>query len=150
MRYETTQYGWFLIVIFLAIIVFLFLAYFNQWGTNPIPNAPFLIMTGVFVIPLVLFYKLKIIIKERSIRIIYGIGLVRKIFSPERIVSVENLKIPWYSGMGIRITAHGWLYSVEGFRVVKIIFRKDGAEKTVLIGTPEPEQLKTALENHFS
>jgi len=148
-KYEETQYGWFVIIVFLLVIGFLFLAYLNQWGTNPIPKLPFLIMIAIFSISLILFYKLTIIIETRTINILYGIGLVSKKIKPERLISVESIKIPWYSGMGIRITAHGWLYSIQGFRVIKIQFLEKGKTKTVLIGTSEPEKLKAALEHHF-
>lgn len=149
MDYEETQYGWFVIIVFLLILGFLFLAYMNQWGTNPIPKLPLLIMVVVFAAPLLLFYKLTIRIEARTISILYGMGLVRKRLKPERLINVESLKIPWYSGMGIRITAHGWLYSIQGFRVVKINYQEKGKNKTILIGTPDPEELKKALEHHF-
>jgi len=149
MKYEQTQYGWFVIIVFLLVIGFLFLAYLNQWGNNPIPRTPFLIMIAVFITPLALFYKMTIRVEERTVRIIYGIGLIRKEFSPERILNMEIYKIPWYYGMGIRITHEGWLYSLNSFKSVKITFPKDGKNKTILIGSPEPEKLIAVLEVHF-
>ena len=150
MRYEKTQYGWIVYIIFSAVIGFMLLAYLKQWGTNPIPKVPFLIMTGVFLIPIVLFYKLTIIVNERSIRIIFGIGIVKRTIRPDRILSAEVFKAPWYYGIGIRMTPYGWLYSINGFKSVKIKFEKDGLDKTILIGTSEPEELKRAIDNHFS
>lgn len=150
MNYKETQYGWFVIVVFLIIIVSMFFAYLEQWGTHPIPKTPFLIMEGLFISLFALFYKMTISIEEGVIRIIYGIGLIRIKIKPERVSDVEVLKIPWYWGAGIRITPYGWLYSLNGFKTVKIGFQKDGINKTILLGTPDPERLKTAIKHHFS
>lgn len=150
MDYKKIQYGWIGIILLLMIIVSMNIAYVKQLGTHPIPKVPFLIMTGIFFVVLGLFYKLTITIEDRMIKIVYGIGVVRKVISPNRILSAEIQKLPWYYGSGIRMTPYGWLYSISGSQAVKIEFEKDGVPKTVLIGSPEPEELKTALDHHFS
>ena len=150
MKYEKTQYGWLAIALLLITIVSMFFLYMEQWGTHPIPKAPFLIMEGLFVFILSLFYKMTTSIEEGVVRMIYGIGLIRIKIKPERISSVEVFKVPWYWGVGIRITPKGWLYSINGFRAVKIEYKKNGFNKTNLIGSSEPEELKSALEYHFS
>lgn len=149
MDYEETQYGWFIIVVLSVFIVSIFFSYSEQWGTHPIPKTPFLIMEGLFILLLSLFYKMVVLVEEGVIRIIYGIGLIRIKIKPERIDEVKVFKVPWYWGTGIRITPKGWLYSLNGFKAVIIKYRTKEKEKTTLIGTPDPEQLKTALEHHF-
>ena len=149
MNYEETQYGWFVIILFLMTIVSMFLLYIEQWGTHPIPKTPFLVMEGLFIFLLAMFYRMVIRIEEGVIKIIYGIGLIRIKIKPESDLSVEVFKVPWYWGMGIRMTPKGWLYSLNSLRSVLIKFNKKGKKKSVLIGTPDPEQLKTALEHHF-
>ena len=149
MNYEETQYGWFVIILFLMPIVSMFLLYIEQWGTHPIPKTPFLVMEGLFIFLLAMFYRMVVRIEEGVIKIIYGIGLIRKKIKPERIISIESFKVPWYWGMGIRMTPKGWLYSLNSLRSVLIKFNKKGKKKSVLIGTPDPEQLKRALEHHF-
>ncbi len=149
MKYEETQYGWLVNIIFLFIIIFILFSYLEQWGTNPIPKIPFLIMEGLFVFIFSLFYKMTIKIEENIVRIIYGIGLIRIKIKPERMLNVEVFKAPWYWGIGIRMTPKGWLYSLNGFKTVLIKYRTKGKEKTTLIGTPDPEKLKTALDRHF-
>ena len=124
-------------------------AYLKQWGEHPIPLAPYIILTGLFFIVLLLFYKLKVEIYGREIRITYGIGLVRKTIRPEGIVSVSIVKLPWYVGAGIRMLPDGMLYSLQTRTAVRLDYRGDGAGKTVFIGTPEPEELKRALEHHI-
>ena len=150
MKFEKTQSGWIILAIFVLSIALMSLAYMKQWGTHPIPKVPFLIMTVVFLIPIVLFYKLTIIADERAIRIVYGIGLVKRTIRPDRILNTKVIKLPWYTGIGIRLTPYGWLYSINGFKSVKIEFETNGRDKTILIGTSEPEELKRAIDNHFS
>jgi len=150
MKYEKTQYGWIGIILLLMIIVSMNIAYVKQLGTHPIPKVPFLIMTGIFFVILGLFYKLTIIVADRTIKIVYGIGIIRKVISPDRILSTQVKKLPWYYGSGIRITPHGWLYSISGFKVVQIEFETKGIDKAILIGTSEPEELKRIIDNNFS
>ncbi|WP_159038497.1 hypothetical protein [Brumimicrobium mesophilum] len=52
-------------------------------------------------------------------------------------------------GLGIRFTAQGMLYNIQGLKAVKIKYISNGKSKSVMIGTAEPEILKEALEKHF-
>ena len=149
MNYKETQYGWFVIIVFLIFIISMFFTYLEQWGTQPIPEIPFMILEGFFILILALFYKMNISVEEGVIRIVYGIGLIRIKITPEKIYEVTVFKVPWYWGMGIRITPKGWLYSLNGFKAVLIKYSIKGKEKITLIGINDPEQLKTALEHHF-
>ncbi len=150
MNYKETQYGWFVIILFLMTIVSMIFLYLEQWGTHPLPKTPFLVMEGIFIVILALFYKMTTSIEEGVVRIIYGIGLIRIKISPESISSVEAFKVPWYWGVGIRITPKGWLYSLSRFKAVIIKYRTKGKEKTTLIGTSEPEELMSAIKQNFS
>jgi len=150
MNYKETQYGWFIIIIFFLIILFIFFSYSEQWGSRPIPKIPFLIMDGLFILLLALFYKMVVRIEDKMILIIYGIGFIKIKLKPERVIGVESFKAPWYWGIGIRMTPKGWLYSLSGFKSVMIKYKIKEIKKTTLIGTPNPEQLKAAIEHHFS
>ncbi|MEM1137399.1 MAG: hypothetical protein AAGI07_16285, partial [Bacteroidota bacterium] len=77
MLYKKSQTGWLVIGIFAPIIIFLYLAYANQWGNNPIPLIPFLIMLVFFVLIASLFYRLTIKFDGSILKLIYGIGLIR-------------------------------------------------------------------------
>jgi hypothetical protein len=146
---EETQYGWIMIAVCFGVFIFMLLTYVNRWGNRPIPKTGFLIMTGVFFVLLSVFYKLTIRLEGRSITVLFGIGLIRKRITPEKILRVEPFKVPWYYGSGVRMTAKGMLYSLQGSRAVRIVYLERGKEKSVLIGTSDPEQLKMYLERHF-
>ena len=89
------------------------------------------------------------VIENREIKIAYGIGMIRIRIRPEKIINVEKFKVPWYWGMGIRITPKGLLYSINGFQTVIIKYIIKGKERTTLIGTQDPDDLKSAIERHF-
>ncbi len=149
MKYRKTQIGWVAIGLFVPVILFLLLAYANQWGDNPLPLIPFIILVGLFVVISSLFYKLTVELEESVLRLIYGIGLIRITFKIDRILAVKTIKTPWYWGLGIRITPKGMLYNIQGSKAVKIAYIRNGKNKSVMVGTPEPVRLKQILEENF-
>ena len=149
MEYRKSQIGWLLIGLFSAVSIFIVLDYLNQWGTKPLTRIPFLIILSIQILVLLLFYKLTIIVKQSVLILVYGIGLIRISISIEKLLEVESIKIPWYYGLGIRITPKGMLYNIQGLNALKLVYQKKGNLKTVMLGTPEPEVLKRYLESHF-
>ena len=147
--YKKSQYGWLLIVVVMGVLIFLFLSYLYQWGDNPIPFLPFLLITLLFVVVFVLFYKLTIEISGSKLRLIYGTGIVRFVFTIDQLNRVEAIKTPWYWGLGIRITPKGMLYSIQGLSAVRLEFMSKGRHKKVMVGTPEPEKLAQRLKESF-
>jgi len=141
--------GWVAIGIFTSVILFLYLAFSNQWGNNPIPFIPFVAITGLFIVISSLFYKLTIELDESVLRLSYGIGLIRIRFKIDKLIETQIIKTPWYYGLGIRVTPKGMLYNIQGSKAVMIKYLKNGKSKSVMVGTPEPEQLIQALEYNF-
>lgn len=149
MTYKKSQIGWILLVIFVAVIVFLYLGYLNQLGNNPIPLMPFLVLTMLFVAICLLFFKLTVAIDGSTVRVIYGIGLINIRFRIDKLIRVEIIKTPWYYGLGIRMTPKGMLYNIQGSKAIKLEYISSGKRKSVMIGTPEPKKLKEVLENNL-
>jgi len=111
--YKHTQYGILLNFVLLVIIAFISYGYFYQTGSKPLPIIPYIILMILFLAILIVFYKLTIIIDKEKVTAIFGIGLVKKTILINQIETMENYKIPWYAGIGIRITAKGWLWNVS-------------------------------------
>lgn len=149
MYYKKSQVGWVIMGIFTPVILFLYLAYANQWGNNPLPFVPFLLFTGLLIIICSLFYKLTIELDESTLKLTYGIGLIRIKLKIDELEHIEIIKNPWYYGLGIRITPKGMLYNIQGSKAVNIKYMGNGKSKSVLVGTPEPERLKKALEENI-
>ena len=149
MPYKRTQIGWLVIAFIVPMIAFLVVLYVNQWGDNPIPFWPFILIASLFVIAILLFYKLTIEIDGNTLKLTYGIGIIKFKIRIDQLLSVEEVRNPWYYGWGIRITPKGMLYNIHGFKAVAIKYFKDGKEKSVMVGTDEPDELLRAIEYNF-
>jgi len=149
MKYEKSQLGWVVIVLFALVIVFLCLAYALQWGDNPLPFIPFLGLSSVLVLLGFMLYKLTVEVTGSTLRLTYGFGLINLNFEIDELEETEIIRVPWYYGIGIRITPKGMLYSIHGWKALRIKYKSKGKSKTVMVGTAEPEQLKQALEDNW-
>ena len=149
MIYKKTQMGWLLIGFVGATFLFLVVAYATQWGDNPIPLVPFLLIAALFVVVYMLFYKLTLKIRGSHLRVIYGIGIIKIVFKIDELLAVEPIKTPWWYGLGIRITPKGMLYNIHGLKAVRIEYISKGKEKSVMVGTAEPEKLTRVLKETF-
>ncbi len=149
MRYQKSQTGWILLLIFLPILVFLFLLYINQWGSNPLPLPMFVVMSVLFTFVLSLFYKLTVTLDQNTLKLAYGIGLIRIKLRIDELIETKIIKTPWYYGLGIRITPKGMLYNIQGSKAVALRYVSNGKSKFTMVGTPEPAKLKQVLDEHF-
>lgn len=148
MKYEKTQTGWLMIVIFSLIIIQLTLAYLYQLGDKPLPLGVFIALALLFIVLLLCFYQLKIRVDQYGIHVIYGIGLIHIKINPQKIYNVSVIKTPWYYGLGIRFTGKGMLYNIQGLNAIEISYL-DGKQKTALVGSNEPELLKAFIEKEY-
>ncbi|WP_258103257.1 hypothetical protein [Marinoscillum sp. MHG1-6] len=146
MKYQKTQFGWFVVLSFVPIMAFLYLSHIYQWGDHPIPDRAYTILSALFFVICLLFYKLTIKLDGLSLILIYGIGIIQIKFRLDKVERVDIIKTPWYYGLGIRITPKGMLYNIQGSKALRIVYLRDGKRKSVMVGTPEPERLKGALE----
>ncbi len=97
-----------------------------------------------FIIIILLFFKLSIHVNKERIRISFGIGIIKKSFIVNEIISCKIVKNPWYYSWGIHTTPKGWIYNVSGSRGIEIEM-KNG--RVYRIGSPEPEKLCEAINN---
>nr|WP_299074110.1 hypothetical protein [uncultured Allomuricauda sp.] len=149
MKYKKSQIGWVALLIFALVIILPYLVYANQWGNNPLPSTPFLVLVLIFVVICFMFYKLKVELSGSILKLTYGIGLIRIKLKIDELERTEIVKTPWYYGLGIRITPKGMLYNIQGSKAVSIEYTSNGKRKLVMVGSPEPERLKEALEEHW-
>ncbi len=149
MKYQKSQIGWAMIWVFLPIIVLLGMAYQFQWGNNPIPLIPFIVLMAVLSLTGILFYKLTVSFDGTVLKLTFGIGLVVFNFKIDELIHSEVIKTPWYYGLGIHFTPKGTLYNVHGFKALMINYRSGHRTKKLLVGSAEPEKLKSVLDSHF-
>lgn len=150
MKYQESQIGWILLIVQVPILIFLFFAFQNQWGDKPLPFIPFLLVEGLLIFVVLLFYKLTVSIKKNEIILAYGIGLVKRKIQIKQLIEAKSIKTPWYYGLGIRFTPKGMLYNIHGLKAVKLDYYNGKENKTVMIGSAEPDLLKAAIKRNIS
>ena len=143
-RYEHTQTGYVLICgLFVGAFAFAFARFFQ---TSP-QREIFLVVSILFLITIVAFYKLTITIDDEILCASFGVGLVRKKVALAEIAACEPIRIRWCYGWGIHLTPHGWLYNVAGLDAVAITLR-DG--RKFALGTDDPDELVAAIRRFSS
>jgi len=135
--YSHEQFGT-VIVAFIAILSLALCIVFVAVGV-PLMAAWTAFGAVVFII---LFFRLRVEVSGRQLRLRFGMGLVGKSFDVSDIAAARPARSKWWYGIGIRLTPRGWLFSVSGLDVVEIELRSGWR---CLIGTDEPEQLSAAL-----
>ena len=143
-RYEHTQTGYVLICgMFVAAFAFAFARFFQA----PPQREIFFVISILFLITIVAFYKLTITIDGETLCASFGIGLVRKKVRLAEIAACETIRIRWWYGWGIHLTPYGWLYNVAGLDAVAITSR-DG--RKFALGTDDPDGLVAAIRRFSS
>ena len=139
MGYEHTQIGHVVIWALLGASVLVWVGPISQ-GSPPFGSS--LVLPGVFLTTIALFYKLTIRIDDPTLLASFGIGLIKRKVPLAEIVRCEPIRIRWWYGWGIHLTQYGWLYNVAGWDAVAITLR-DG--RKFALGTDDPHGLADAI-----
>jgi hypothetical protein len=139
-RYEHTQTGYVIIWSVLAIILIANGGLIGHY-------APPLIISIILLVCLILFYRLKITIGDGILSASFRPGIIRKRVRLAEIVGCEPIRIKWWYGWGIHLTAYGWLYNVSGLNAVAITLRNG---RKFALGTDDPHGLVEALDESHS
>jgi hypothetical protein len=146
--YRHSQIGSVIIGSMVAVIVVIFILVYTIPTKNGESPHVIAVTTGLLLLfSLILFYKLTVQVTEEKLRIQFGIGLIRRSWLLSDIVSTEIIRYPWWYGWGIHFTPHGTIFNVSGFTAVAVRLKSG---RTALIGTDEPEKLRTAIEEFRS
>ena len=143
--YNKTQKG-IIAIILLIILAFMSYSYFYQTGSKPLPFIPYIVLMIVFIAIILLFYKLTITIDNEKITAIFGIGIFKKSMNLIDIHSIESYKIPWYAGIGVRLTPKGWLWNVKMGKA--ILIQNKSKTQTFLVGSNEVNKIISVLEKN--
>jgi hypothetical protein len=138
-RYERTQIGHVIIWSLLPIIL---IASGGLIGSSSHGRPP-LIVSIILLVGLLLFYKLRITIEDKTLCAVFGIGIIRKSLPLAEIVGCEAIRIRWWYGWGIHLTPYGWLYNVSGLHAVAITLRNG---RKFALGTDDPDGLVAAIQ----
>ena len=141
-RYEHTQVGYLIIVVMAAVMVLIGII-LAITGINWIAIG----ILVVIAVALVLFSSLTVTIWEEELEVKFGPGSIRKRFKLNEIESCQPIRVPWYYGWGIRLTAGGVLLRVSGLYAVEIQLNTG---KRFRIGTDVPQELEETIQQSIS
>lgn len=94
-----------------------------------------------------LFTSMTVTVTDDALSWRFGPGLIERQVPLADIRAVRVVRLPWYSGIGIHLTANGWLYNVASGPVVQVE-RRDGG--CVNVGSAEPGDLRDAIVSRLS
>lgn len=110
--------------------------------TTLTPRPTLIAVTVIIGLALVLFSTLTVIVRDQTVEVFFGPGLIRRQIPMDRIREAHTVRTPWYYGWGTRLTPSGWLWNVSGLGGVEIQFT-DGS--TFRVGSDEPDKLTEVL-----
>ena len=97
------------------------------------------------VILTTLFWGLTAEVNRTEIRLYFGLGLIGRTICRQRIAQVAQVRNRWWYGWGIRLTPHGWMWSMGGLDAVELTYQNN---KRFRIGTDQPQALlKASADN---
>jgi hypothetical protein len=137
-RYEHTQRG---TVVQIALLVGAAVCFALL---HLVPAPPFVapLILVVVAVSAYMFSSLTVRIGDRALSWWFGPGVFRKELPLAEIQTAEVTRTRLLEGWGIHKTGRGWLYNVSGFDAVRITLRSG---KSVLLGTDEPDRLRSAI-----
>ncbi len=147
MEYKEEQIGWLITGAMIFFIFLMLVFYLLQIGSNPIPLSGMVIFIIIAIIVILMFYKLTVVIDKNHLKVIFGIGLIRKKFRLDEIKTVNKTRSKWYNGWGIRLIKKGMLYNIQGFNAVELSFKNN--KRRVLIGTKSNSKLEAEIKKRI-
>ena len=101
-----------------------------------------IIIAGVLIVLLALFYNLTVEVKPPVIRCCFGIGLISRTIPIDQVQGTHHVRNRWYYGWGIRRVSGAWIFNVSGFDAVELTL---STGKIFRIGTNDPTGLILAI-----
>lgn len=139
--HQQTQKGYFLAAALAAGLLFSVSQLVHE-GFRP-PLAAVTLLLGTC---LVTFSTLGVAVGEKTVKIVFGPGLIRKTIRLDDIEACRVVRVPWYHGWGIRIIPGGWLFRVAGSRALEIKTRNG---RIYQVGAAAPAALEEALKRQL-
>lgn len=145
--YKTFQRNWIILFTMIPLMILIFILWYYQLGTNPIPPAGMIGIEIFLLITYSFFYGLTITVSDEFIKLRFGIGLIKKKFEIDEIKETRLVKNKWYYGIGIRVIPHGMLYNAHGLKAVEMSFKnKNGIAR---IGASDTQELKNEIDKQI-
>jgi hypothetical protein len=136
---EEQTIGWLILALLLPAQAIILWLYVEQIGDRPIDTIGIAVFEGITLLPVALFYRMRTVVENGRLTLLFGIGLIRKSVDLNDLREARLVTNPWYYGWGIRYIPNGRLYTLSGSEAVELSFRSTG--RVVRIGSPPARQL---------
>lgn len=142
MKKIETQYTIILYVFIVLVTVVVYVIASKEGGNLP---STMLVPSLINLLAFLLFYKLDLkITDKKELEISFGIGIIKKKIALDKISVVKLQNIPFWYGVGIRVTPDGdTLYNT---RWGKGVLLRTKSTKTFLISVNDIENFKKQVE----
>ena len=70
--------------------------------------------------PVIFYSSLMVEGDAQDVRLFFGMGIIRRTIPRQRIAQAEQVRNSWWYGWGIRLTPHGWMWSISGLDAVEL------------------------------
>lgn len=134
-----SQFGTLLVIIFIPLIIFFVIILFLPGFDETVEIIILSVLLLVFIICILIFYRLTIYIDDTHISFKLGIGLIKKKYQISDIVNCKPVRNPVWYGIGIRWFPGGILYNVSGLNAIELTFKNKKSK--VRIGTDKPDEI---------
>lgn len=142
-EYKEFTFGWLIFAFAIPAQILIAFLYINHIGNNPMTTGSFIGANLTLASVYVLFYGMTTKLTSNAIVVSFGIGLIQKRISLERIKRAETVRNPWYYGWGIRFIPNGMMYNISGSEGIELKFKD--SPRVIRIGSKTPEALKEAI-----
>ena len=105
-------------------------------------NPGAILLLVLMILFLAIFATLTVEVKEQTINIQFGNGIIRKRFSLKDVQTYRAVKNPWYYAWGIHVIPNGLIFNVSGWEALELQM-KNGTKYR--IGTDDVQGLLDAV-----
>lgn len=113
--YKESQPFNLILFILIPTAILIVIASIFELGTKPIPLGVGIPLALTFLLLCVPFYKLDIVITDTQAIVQFGTGLFKRSIPINNLdlSTAKSIQLPWYWGIGYRITPQGTLFSTK-------------------------------------
>lgn len=137
---------WF-VALFIVITLWMLAATYFQWGRKPISSWGLAIVLSIITtLPVFLFYNMKIVIDQKTASVRFGVGWLKRSIAIEDLdlTTAQVVKIPWYAGIGYRISNRGTFFNTKPGSAVYIKTKNKLSE--FYVGTRHAETIINLIQ----
>ncbi len=111
------------LALWIFVMMFVFIVYLI-WIASTIDSWWFIWLWSTFTILLgALFWCLEVKVNADEILLSYGFSFINKKIQRQQILQVEVVRNAWWYGLGIRLTPHGWMWSISGLDAIELTYQ---------------------------